>query len=352
MASETLRFVAVIGGFYNLDPTARLAAADRAKELGAALAGAGFGLVVYFSDSGSLEPYVVSGYIAAPGTRAPGSIRVRYPESQRGQVQFAEETTHRNVFAVRVFAGQDWEGPFYRSLIEAEGVDAVLLMAGGQSTLIAGHIAVARQLPVLAIDEFKGSAQVIWGHLTTASATYPSSSRLRPVELVAWLRTESAAYARHHAEARRRELAYQRVTSERNRVGWASVALLLLLVLLYFGVAQPPPPARYSFLMFIALIASGATGALVRSVVWTTRETAAGASFVLGSVAGLVVGLAYLVPQFVGAPGVLEVASETVRATDKIQFISAMLVAITAGIGFDTVFTRLRKEADQVPITA
>jgi len=351
MAHTSMPFAAIIGGFYNLNPVDCLAATNRAKEFGAALASAGFGLVVYFSDANSLETYVVSGYIAAGGTRAAGSIRVRYPESQRGQVQFAEQATHGDVFDPKIFAGQDWEEPFYRSVAEAEGVDAVLLMAGGKSTLIAGHIAVARQLPVLATDEFDGSARVIWAKLTSITDGYPSSTSHPPDKLVAWLLGQCAASGKRRNEAQRKEVVYRRVSSESYRAAWAGAAFVLLLVLLYFGVAQPPPPATFGYLMFTALVVSGATGALIRAVRWTSIETAATTSLLLGAVAGLVVGLAYLLPQFVGAPGVLDVTSAAVRATDKIQFISAMLVAFTAGIGFDTVFDRIRKEAHQVPVT-
>lgn len=69
-------------------------------------------------------------------------------------------------------------------------------------------------------------------------------------------------------------------------------------------------------------------------------------------VAGFVVGLAYLIPQWIGAPGVLEVSATVVKATDKIQFVSAVLVAIPAGVGFDTVFTRLKKEAQDRSVSA
>jgi len=73
-------------------------------------------------------------------------------------------------------------------------------------------------------------------------------------------------------------------------------------------------------------------------------------SLLLGSVAGFTVGLAYLIPQWVGAPGVLATKLETVSATDKIQFASAVLVAVSAGVGFDTVFNRLQKQAQDAPV--
>ena len=82
-------------------------------------------------------------------------------------------------------------------------------------------------------------------------------------------------------------------------------------------------------------------------------------SVVLGAVAGLVVGIAYLIPQWIGtlgAPGgpepsgVLEPSGTAVTANDKIQFVSAALVALSAGIGFDTVFSRLQERARDVPV--
>ena len=120
------------------------------------------GLVVYFSNEESLEPHVVSGYVKAlpPGVGA-GSIRVRFAESQKNEVKFAEQATRSDLFDPNLFAGNDWEAPFYRSLVDADGVDAVLLMAGARSTLIAGQIALARPLPVLAIDKFNGAAGII-----------------------------------------------------------------------------------------------------------------------------------------------------------------------------------------------
>jgi hypothetical protein len=45
----------------------------------------------------------------------------------------------------------------------------VLLVAGGKSTLIAGQIAVARRLPIMAVDEFGGAATEIWRQLAQAA---------------------------------------------------------------------------------------------------------------------------------------------------------------------------------------
>jgi len=353
MKNDKMPFVAIIGGFYHLKNPAMIAdAKDTAKEIGAELAKAGLGLVVYFSDDNSLEPHVVSGYVQAlpPGTGA-GSIRVRFAESQKNIVKFAEQSTHKEVFERVLFAGQDWEAPFYRSLVDAEGVDAVLLMSGGRSTLIAGQIALARPLPVLAIDKFDGTAGVIRTELATSMRNYPSSSTHSTTEMVAWLKEKCKARAEKQEQLRLQESRYLKIISQRQKNFWAGGAFIALLIAVFFGVGQAPPAGFYTFLTFIGLITAGATGALVRSLIWGSEDTTPATSLVLGSIAGFVVGLAYLIPQWIGAPGVLEPSATEVAATDKIQFVSAVLVAISAGVGFDTVFTRLKKQAEDQPVS-
>jgi hypothetical protein len=277
---------------------------------------------------------------------------VRFPESQRHTVKFSEQESRGELFDRRVFAGSDWEAPFYRSLVEADSVDAVLLMAGGRSALIAGQIALARPLPVLAVDQFDGAAGIIRTELARASKDYPSSSTHTPSELVAWLKKECAARAKEREQTRQQEKLYLKLTSQRGRGLWATGAFIALLLVAFFGLAQAPDPRFYPFLTFIGLITAGATGALIRSVIWgAEQQTAPATSLLLGGVAGFVVGLAYLIPQWIGAPGVLEVSATVVKATDKIQFVSAVLVAIPAGVGFDTVFTRLKREAEDRPVS-
>jgi hypothetical protein len=353
MANDTVPFVAIIGGFWQLDPSKLDDAKRVAKELGIALAKAGFGLVVYHSNDESLEPHVVAGYTSTvpPGTGA-GLIRVRFAESQRDSVKFPEQATHASLFDPKLFPGNDWEAPFYRSLAAAEGVDAVVLMAGARSTLIAGQIAVARKLPVLAVDRFGGSAGVIWTELARESPDYPSLTTHNPAELVNWLKAKCSLHSSQRAQARQREEKYRNVSSQVRKNFWAAAAFATLLLAVFFGMARTPAPEHYPVLTLAGLIAAGATGALVRSVIWGTEDTTPSTSFLLGGIAGFVVGLAYLIPQWVGAPGVLEATATQVEATDKIQFVSAVLVAISAGVGFDTVFNRLKQQAADHPIDA
>ena len=153
MADDTRPFVAVIGGLRPLetDPAALAAAQQTGRVIGGALAKAGFGLVVYYSDAQSLEPYVVSGYV---GANPSGSelIRVRYANSQTGTVRFPEEDARSDLFKQDLLPDDDWEVPFYQSLAEDGQVDGVVLLSGNNAVLIAGQIALARHLPILAVN--------------------------------------------------------------------------------------------------------------------------------------------------------------------------------------------------------
>jgi hypothetical protein len=352
MANDNRLYIAIVGGFWELQADqAKLAAAiQTAKEFGAELAKAGMGLVVYFSDANSLEPHLVSGYVPAlaPAT-GKHSIRVRFAASQKN-VYFSEQGTHKEVFQSIQFAGQDWEAPFFRSIAAVDRVDGVLLMAGQRSTRIAGQVAMALALPVLAVDEFGGAAADIRSELAQGDQNYPASKTHSPSESVEWLKQKCAAAAAQREQARESEKKYVRIVSQRKKAGWTACAFLALLVAVFFGVAQPPKPAFYSFLTFGGLIAAGATAALIRSVFWGSEEIAPFTSLVLGGFAGFVVGIAYLLPQYVGAPGILDSSANEVLPKDKIQFVYAVLVAISAGVGFDTIFARLKRQAEVLAI--
>jgi hypothetical protein len=354
MADETRPRVAVVGGFYDLDADLQLGheAREYAQALGRTLAETGFGLVVYFSNDKSLEPHVVRGFVAAlpPGESAP-CIDVRYSEAQSGKVWFAEQNTRGKLFRPNKFPGQNWEAPFYRSLAARDSVDAVLLMAGGESTLNAGQVAVGRGLPLLAIDKYPGSARILRTELATRITGYPSSQGSSPSQLVAWLRDQHLKEAERLRQARDREHKFARMTSQRRGAAWFAIALMALLATLGLGLLGVDTPRWFVVTMGGALVSAGATGALVRGLTTTTMTLEPRLASLLGVVAGLVVGLAYLIPQLIGAPQLLEPNASVVRATDKIQFLSVVLVAFTGGIGFDAIFRRMLQEAEEVPVS-
>lgn len=353
MTDQKMSFVAIIGGFYHMrDPQEIARAQQMASEIGADLAKAGLGLVVYYSEAESLEPHVVAGYVpATPSGTGAGSIRVRFAESQRSKVRFNEQATRDELFKRIFFPGQNWEIPFYRSLAEAEGVDAVLMMAGGTSTRIAGQIAVARQLPVLAIDEFDGSAKELRSELATLTKEYPSTQTHTIADMVKWLKEKCDLRAEELARVRANEEHYMRIISQSSKGLWTGLSLAALMIVLVLGMQRAPSPDWFFPLTLFGLVVAGATGALVRSSWLREKDIAPYMSVIWGGFAGIVVGAAYLIPQLFGAPGVLDPAATQVTTTDKIQFLSAVVVAISAGVGFDTIFNRLKSQAEDHPIS-
>jgi hypothetical protein len=224
-------------------------------------------------------------------------------------------------------------------------VDAVLLLGGARSTLIAGQIAVARDLPVLAVSSFGGSAHKIWSELASRGKGRDAWGTRPAATFVQQLKSECQAAVERRSDIVRQEHLVADLTAQGRKVAYAAGAFVMLLVTLLAGLAATPFPMSYSFLMLLGVSCAGASGALVRSVIWGPEESAPRTSLLLGSVAGFVVGLAYLLPQWVGDSNVLAAAATGVTPTHKIQFAYAVLVSISAGVGFDTVFNRLREEA-------
>jgi hypothetical protein len=222
-------------------------------------------------------------------------------------------------------------------------------MAGKRSVLIAGQIVVARRLPTLALNNFDGSASVIWRELSQTITDYPSATSSNHAQLAAWLKAQCDARALERRRAAEREAEYARLTTSTLPTVLAAIASALLLVILMLGVSRSPSIEFYATLMFVGLVVAGATGALARTLMWG-RSTAVTTSLLLGGLAGLLVGIAYLVPQLIGAPGVFSPTATAVAATDKIQFVSALITGFAAGMGFDTVFNRIKERAVDLPI--
>ncbi len=361
MANEPRPRVAVIGGFYELDTKGDLGQQARtyAISLGRALAENGFALVVYFSNDNSLEPHVVQGFVSAlhSGESSP-CIYVRYSDKQRGEVRFKEQDTHPNLFHEKPFPGSNWEAPFYRSLAERDSLDAVLLMAGGKSTLNAGQVAIGRGLPLLAIDMFRGAAQDLYTELALRITGYPSSRSSTPSQMVGWLRDQHLKEIEVLRQQQDREHQFTnmtsqlaRMTSQKRGATWFGIVMVALLVTLGLGLVGVHNPRWFVATMGAVLVSAGAAGALVRSLTTATITQDLKITCLLGVVAGLVVGLAYLIPQLIGAPHLLKPTAAEVLETDRIQLLSVALVAFTAGIGFDTVFRRIQQEADKVAVT-
>jgi hypothetical protein len=53
---------------------------------------------------------------------------------------------------------------------------------------------------------------------------------------------------------------------------WAISAFVVLLLLLFYGLGNSPDPGSCPFLMIVGLAAAGATGALVRSIIFARTK--------------------------------------------------------------------------------
>jgi len=359
-------FIAVIGGMREMDDSKFQRAQTEGRKIGEQLAQAGFGLVVYFSDQRSLEPYVVSGYVAALGeNQSGGKIRVHYSIAQRDEVNFAEEDSAKpGVFERKENPSPDWETAFYWSLAAEDGVDAVLLLGGKTSVLIAGTLAAARRLPLLVVTKFGGSAETIWKQVLPRDRNGnppPAWGSTAAEQMIGELKQKCADARREREEIRNQQQRIQSLLTKQatKHQVWTMGSGALVLASLFAGLGYTPWPSAYIFIILLGLVFAGATAALARPLVWPPIDREPWASFILGGFAGLIVGVAFLIPQLVSHLGsgasadpnnLFSGSITTISGVNKIEFLSAFLVAFSAGVGFDTVFMRLRKQAEETPI--
>ena len=206
---------------------------------------------------------------------------------------------------------------------------------------------------MLVVDRFGGAAAKIWNQLAqTGDGSNQQSWSTRPASFfVQKLQAQCSSRFAMAGQAVRRDEQLTNILSKRNQVLHAAAAFALLMGALFLGIDGALPAQTFAVVMFAGLISAGATGALVRVLLGKTLDADPRTSLFLGAVAGFVVGLAYLIPQWVGAPGVLKAGVKEITDKDRIQFVSVLLVAISAGVGFDTVFNRLQKQAESIAVS-
>src|SRR5262249_6496034 len=151
----------------------------------------------------------------------------------------------------------DWEMSFYQSLNEVQGI---VLLGGGQTTLISGIIARSRRIAMLAVAGFGGDAGKMWEALQPGT-DLPTSEELSPMARPTWS-AEIAAdcvkalqdqLARRAEEERQRRLAALRQESSVKRHAAIAVALFLaawLCVPLAWGLDLSLPVAVW--LLFVS----------------------------------------------------------------------------------------------------
>ena len=331
-----MKFISIVGSVEEsrtYDPPIRQVAEARqtAELLGAALAQRGYGIVVYAG--AYVESDVVRGYVRKG--RAKKSIRMFCPAEQKGPDSFPEYAAHKALFDHHVDDSHDWEVSFYGSLAR---VDGVLLIGGARSSFITGVVALTSRLPVIALQAYGGSGEKIWRSLSagrglaSAEAANDMAQRGDP-EVVARLVDSLEA----QAAARVRELRRQSGQLWALAAGGLVVAWVLALPIGYWLLPASPAAGdgrgtAFLFLLFLAPLIAGASGATVRMLlpdasVPSVRTTA------LGMAAGAIAGVLYVLSHVIADPKPQSFA------------ILAFTVAFgfIAGLTFDAVFQKLEK---------
>ena len=326
-----------------------------AEALGRELAKLGIRILVYSSGPDFLEGRIVSGYIASK-VAARRSVQVRYP--LHGQKpSFPEQAAHGEVFDWRPEHGEDWEISFYQSLND---VDGILLMGGGDSTLIAGIVALGHGIAMLPLAGFGGKATAVWGALRPGRdlATADEISLMaRPT----WSDDDAAEYARALRDqiTRKAEREKQRRLEQLRQetsVGFnAGLALVLFLLAIgAVGIAwggtfwdEPWAPGLAMMLLFVAPLLAGVSGSTVRlvfdlrqgGVPMTSQSLVTTAA--LGLIAGGVAGLLFVTAQVTTAAAPKE-AGQIVAIEQARRLVPfTVLIGFVAGLTLDAVFRKL-----------
>ena len=313
-------------------------AADACAALGRELAVQGLDIIVYSSAADFVEGDVVRGYAASDGA-LPRSVQVHAPQSS-GAIQFPAASTRPELFDYRPDASEDWEVSYYRSLVKTDGV---LLIGGGRSTYITGLIALAFNIPVVAIASFGGRAVRVWQALDRVT----NDAEPEEISLMGggWRDDLARPLVQSLIEQGKRRAKKQEDERRNARIEarHASISLLVaaVCVLLAFGAI----PLSYSFtpgtgtsiaLLIAAPLVAAIAGAIVRHSFEEGHEWFRTA--VLGMAVGGVSALLFIAAQLLTAPDVLS----SPDARRLLWFV--VPVGFVAGLTFDAVYRKLRAQ--------
>jgi hypothetical protein len=324
-----------------------LAAGEKAQgaceEIGAALAGAGCDLVVYSSEAQFVEDWVITGYLSR-GDAVPGSVQVRPPYGNV-ETDFPMLDEHPEVFDVRYEPGEEWESSYYRSLAEVHGV---VLIGGGQSTLITGMICLAFGIPVYAVACFGGAGCTVWDVMNRVAHHIPQEEisamgaewgRGSAARLVRLLRAQ-----RERKEERRR----QDARAVRGAAWRSAFGITVGLLLLCLGLAMVPltyavdASAAVNLTgLIVGALSTGTSGAITRNAFDRGEHWARTAA--LGMSAGAVAFLLFVSAQLAASPDIL-----TGEGARRLLFF-VLSVGFVSGFTFDAVYGRLKQTEAPLP---
>ncbi len=268
---------------------------------------------------------------------------------------FAEQAKHVEFFNFHPDTQEDWEHSYYLSLGEVAGM---LLLGGGQATLVSGLMALAHRTPLLALSTFGGAAQKVWlfakgqpwitraDHAVMGSPTWtPGAAR----DLVASLRRQRTLIEEEGRAAGEREKDWLRLKKLRAVAGIMSLLTAALLASIAFVGTKDA--ALYSLGFFGVPIAAGFAGALVKVLIETARdpsvrfEQSVWLDALFGMGAGLVASLAFAAAHLMTHRDIGVLAEAVTASKGGLDVLLLFLLAIGFGAGYtsEAVFGKLQK---------
>ncbi len=322
-----------------------------AEDVGRELAKAKCRLLIYSSCPDFIEFEVVRGYMAA-NSAGTNLIQVRYPLSV-SQAPFPGQTDCEQLFDWRPDRSNDWEVSFYRSL---EEVDGIILIGGGDSTLIAGLVAMGHRLPTFALASFGGAAAKVWESLSAQrdlvspeDVSLMARPKWTPETAKACVASLQGQRDRLEAEAQTRKLLEVRRSGILTRQAVVA-AILFIAAIAAVPVAWGNELSYRSllFLLFLCPVLSGISGATIRMIFdWRQGATPHAASSALvtaalGLVAGGVSGLLFISAQLSAIPQTNDAVVAKLQAAQASRLVPfALAIGFVAGLTLDAVFRKL-----------
>lgn len=362
----TQPLIAIIGSY---DPRREqelelknLPLAPKAAEfLGQALAASGFHIVVYASYPYMLEIDIVKGFCSVKSV-VPDSIHVYYSQ-KNGRPTFQEENTNPELFKFYPDLREDWEISFYHSL---STVDGVLILGGGQSTLIGGLVAIGHKKPIIACAGFGGSGLKVWDAIPAQEYMLDSEDKFMMAEqrwsaqlaekLIKLLQKQIEGFQSKEKKRLETERDTFRQKDEESKRRDKNITVHAVVAGLVFILSVAMWPIAWgialnqlwlwTFLIGAPLL-SGISGATIRVVVdsmqGTTklRQLSLIRNAVLGLISGGITAFLFIMAQVFSNPTAIEptVGSETLKRL--LPF--TLTIGFVAGLTLDAVYTKLQE---------
>jgi hypothetical protein len=221
-----------------------------------------------------------------------------------------------------------------------------------------------RHLPIVAVAEFGGAGTKLWSYMKLKPDGLESSDL---DAMGAWTDASAEACAQSLTGQYERGLNQQQQqtadlndlreraerltrleTEARTRridIIFTLGLVVALVGLILFGFQVEQTGIGYSFTLIVSLLVAGGLGASVRVLTPQPRRYARWTPQVFGVVGGLFVGLLYLLPHLIGDHK-LVTQGQAVSPQMHIQYLSVVVVAFLAGLGFEVTLSQLLSKAE------